>query len=214
MGRMEPGSPRVTLALRPPRHADPPRSLAPWIGWSLWALMVAVQLLNVVLFTLDSEALQPTWKLETVTGFLPILAFGTVGALILSRRPGNVVGWLCCAVGLGQSLASFGGQGARAILAADPGRIPGGLVLYQLGSLAWELSWVALGLLLLLFPTAGFRRAAGGRPAGRPSPLSPALDSRPRSCRVRSLLGCRLTRLGSNRLRARCGWPTEPIGSC
>jgi hypothetical protein len=142
----------VTIALRPPRPDDSRPSFAPWIGWSLWVLAIALQLLTVVLFTLDNDALQATRKIDLVVGVLPTLAFVTVGAVIVSRRPGNAVGWLCCAVGLGQSLASFGGQGARAILAADPGRIPGGLVLFEFGSLAWELSWVALGLLLLLFP--------------------------------------------------------------
>jgi len=142
----------VTVALKPPRRNDTRPSLAPRIGWSLWVIAIAVQLLTVVLFTLDNDALQATRKLDLVAGVFPTLAFVTVGAVIVSRRPNNAIGWLCCAIGLGQSLASFGGQGAQAILAADPGRIPGGLVLFEFGSLAWELSWVSLGLVLLLFP--------------------------------------------------------------
>ena len=51
-----------------------------------------MQLLAVVLFTRENDALQATWKLDLATNFLPILAFGTVGAVIVSRRPGNVVG--------------------------------------------------------------------------------------------------------------------------
>ena len=184
----------MTVALRTSRRDDTRRSFVPWIGWSLWALMVAVQLLAVVLFTRENDALQATWKLDLATNFLPILAFGTVGAVIVARRPGNVVGWLCCAVGLGQSMASFGGQSMRAILAADPGAIPGGLVLYQLGSLAWELSWLFLGLLLLLFPNGRLpsRRwrpvawvaiaatASTGLSAPfRPGPAAPGLPANP-----------------------------------
>jgi hypothetical protein len=146
----------VTTALRSPRRDASRRSFAPWLGWGLWVLVVALQSLAVVLFTLDTDVVTATQRAQLVTSVVTsvvlALAFGTVGAVIVSRRPSNIVGWLCCAVGLGQSLATFGGQGAHAILAADPGRIPGGLVLYQLGSLAWELSWVFLGLLLLLFP--------------------------------------------------------------
>ena len=184
----------MTRALRPPRSNDTRPSFAPWIGWSVWALMVATWWLTVVLFTLDTDALRPTWKLDLVTGFLPTLAFGTVGAVIVSRRPSNVVGWLCCAVGLGQSMASFGGQNMRAILAADPGRIPGGLVLYQLGSLAWELSWLALAILLLLFPN-GRLPSRRWRPVGwaaiaafagtglsapfLPGPVAPGLPANP-----------------------------------
>jgi hypothetical protein len=149
----------VTLALRPPRRNDGQPSLAPWLLGGLLALVAALTLLAVVPFTLANDQLSATKKVELVTSVVPALAFVVVGAVIVSRRPGNVVGWLCCAVGLGQCLATFGGQGATAILAADPGRIPGGLVLPVLGDLAWELSWVSLSLLLLLFPN--------GRPPSR-----------------------------------------------
>jgi hypothetical protein len=151
MGSHKGRSPKVTVALRQGRN-DTRRSFAPWIGWSLWVLVVALSLLAAVPFGLANDALPAVRKPDLVTGVFPTLAFGTVGAVIVSRRPSNAVGWLCCAVALGQSFSTFGGQGARAILAADPGRIPGGLVLYQLGSLAWESSWVLLGLLLLVFP--------------------------------------------------------------
>jgi hypothetical protein len=142
----------VTLALRPPRRNDRHPSLARWLFGGLLGLVAALTVLAVVPFTLANDALSATKKVELVASVVPALAFVVVGAVIVSRRPGNVVGWLCCVVGLGQSLATFGGQGATAILAADPDRIPGGLVLYQLGGLAWELSWVFLALLLLLFP--------------------------------------------------------------
>jgi hypothetical protein len=109
---------------------------------------------------LANDALSATKKVELVASVVPVLAFVVVGAVIVSRRPGNIIGWLCCTVGLGQSLATFGGQGVTAILASNPGRIPGGLLLLLLlGSLAWELSWVFLALLLLLFPN--------GRPPSR-----------------------------------------------
>jgi two-component system NarL family sensor kinase len=156
----------VTLALRPPRRNDRHPSLARWLFGGLLGLVAALTVLAVVPFTLANDALSATKKVELVASVVPALAFVVVGAVIVSRRPGNVVGWLCCVVGwlccvvgLGQSLATFGGQGATAILAADPDRIPGGLVLYQLGGLAWELSWVFLALLLLLFPN--------GRPPSR-----------------------------------------------
>src|SRR5512145_2337054 len=31
---------------------------------------------------------------------VPFAVFGVVGALIAERRPGNTLGWLCCAVGV------------------------------------------------------------------------------------------------------------------
>jgi hypothetical protein len=140
----------VPAALTP--KGDRGRRPATWLIWSLLVLVAALLVLAVVPFTLANDALAATKKAELVASVVAPLAFVVVGAVVVSRRPGNTVGWLCCAVGLGQSLATFGGQGAAAILATDPGQIPGGLVLHQLGSLAWELSWVSLSLLLLLFP--------------------------------------------------------------
>lgn len=35
------------------------------------------------------------------------LAFPAIGALIVSRRPGNTVGWIFCAIGLGTAATSF-----------------------------------------------------------------------------------------------------------
>jgi two-component system, NarL family, sensor kinase len=81
------------------------------------------------------------------------LAFVTVGTVVVARRPGNRIGWLCYGVGLGQILAGFGSQTAASVLADDPNLGPVWLVVYELGELCWELSWALLALLLLLFPT-------------------------------------------------------------
>jgi len=137
-----------------PSQRDAPAKghVAAWVAWGVWALVTANCVLTVVVFSLENDALPAAQKAGLVTGVLPVLAFGAVGAVVVARRPDNAVGWLCCAVGLGQSYSTFGGTGARALLATDPGRIPGGLVLFQLGGLTWELSWAFLALLLLLFP--------------------------------------------------------------
>jgi hypothetical protein len=105
------------------------------------------------LFVVRDDALSATDKAGFFLGSLPSLAFVTVGAVVISRRPGNVIGWLCCAIGLTQILAGFGGKSAQAVLADDPDLGPGWVVLYELGELCWELSWGLLAMLLLLFPT-------------------------------------------------------------
>lgn len=43
-----------------------------------------------------------TWLLSC-----SFLAFPVIGALIVSRRPGNTVGWIFCAIGLGTAATSF-----------------------------------------------------------------------------------------------------------
>jgi signal transduction histidine kinase len=77
---------------------------------------------------------------------------GAVGALIVSRHPGNAVGWIFCGSGLAVAFTSFGlHYSGRALLVA-PGSLPAGheanwlVVVVQLG-------WVPLFTFLpLLFP--------------------------------------------------------------
>jgi signal transduction histidine kinase len=77
---------------------------------------------------------------------------GAVGALIISRHPGNAVGWIFCGAGLVVALTAFGlHYSGRALLVA-PGSLPAGheanwlVVLVQMG-------WGALFTFLpLLFP--------------------------------------------------------------
>jgi len=134
-------------------------------------------------------------KAASLLETIPFLVFATVGAVIVSRRPGNVIGWLCCAIGLCLSLSVFGSNDAQTTLAADPDRVPAGLLLMILGELGFALS---LGLLftivLLLFPTGRLlsRRwrpvawttgaALAALAAGtvfQPGPMGPGLPANP-----------------------------------
>jgi hypothetical protein len=129
------------------------RRTVPWRAWSAWLLAAASLALVFVLFTWHNDAVPAANKISWVLGSIPSLAFVTVGAVVVARRPGNRIGWLCYGVGLGQILAGFGSQPAASALAAGPGPGPAWVVVYELGELCWELSWALLALLLLLFPT-------------------------------------------------------------
>jgi hypothetical protein len=80
-------------------------------------------------------------------------SFSTVGAVIISRHPNNVIGWLLCAGGLAIGLNHFSTEYAIYSLVAQPGSLPGATVF------TWLAYWVyvpALGsaiFLFLLFPT-------------------------------------------------------------
>jgi hypothetical protein len=129
------------------------RRAAPWLSWSVWLLAAASLTLVFALFEVRDDTRSVTYRIGWFLGHLSAFAYVTVGAVVVSRRPGNVIGWLCCAIGLAQILAGFGGQQAQSVLAADPSYGTGWVVLYSLGELCWELSWALLALLLLLFPT-------------------------------------------------------------
>jgi hypothetical protein len=125
----------------------------PWLGWSAWLLAAASLTLVFALFVVRDDTLSATDRIAWFPIHLPAFAFVTVGAVVVSRRPSNVIGWLCCGIGLAQILGGFGSRSAQSVLAEDPSHGAGWVVLYSLGELCWELSWALLALLLLLFPT-------------------------------------------------------------
>jgi hypothetical protein len=141
------------------RRLGSSRRAVPWLGWSAWLLAAVSLTLVFVLFVVGDDELSAADRVGWFLVNLPSLAFVTVGAVVISRRPGNVIGWLCWGIGLTQILAGFGGSSAQSVLADDPDLGPGWVVLYELGELCWELSWALLAVLLLLFPT--------GRPPSR-----------------------------------------------
>jgi hypothetical protein len=147
----EPSPPGVVKS--PRRDRIRPRR-GPWLAWSLWLLVMAVNVLTFVLFTVPDDTQTATTLFGTAIGRIPFIAFATVGALILSRRPSNVIGWLCWAIGLAVSLSDFGSASAARSIGTDPDRLFAGLVLYQLGQVMFLLPLLGLlPLLVLLFPT-------------------------------------------------------------
>jgi hypothetical protein len=145
----------VPAALKTPRRDRERLRLGVLVAWGLWLLILAVNVITFVLFSVPDETRSAAVQMfDSAAGLLPFMAFATVGALILSRRPSNVIGWLCCAIGLAVSLSGFGSSAAVRTLAADPDWIFAGLVLYQLGQVMFLLPLLGLlPLLVLLFPT-------------------------------------------------------------
>ncbi|MDP9069698.1 MAG: hypothetical protein M3N68_00115 [Actinomycetota bacterium] len=75
----------------------------------------------------------------------------TVGALIASRVPGNAIGWLFCAIGVGLGASILAQDYAIRGLVSDPGSLPAATTMAWLGS--WLFSAGPIGIfVLLLFP--------------------------------------------------------------
>src|SRR5215218_2769502 len=73
------------------------------LAWSVWALSAALAILSVPLYwsTTPSAVLVGIPQIVAVLTLAAlVLAFSSVGALIVARRPGNGVGWILCAAGL------------------------------------------------------------------------------------------------------------------
>jgi hypothetical protein len=133
-----------------PARVDPRPSVR--LAWGLWLLVVLVEGL-VIAFLLANDGVTARELITAVATWVPFLAFATVGAVILARRPGNRVGWLCWAIGFGITVSILGSKQVWAVL-ADQGRSSAWAVLPQLGTIAWLGTLLGLlPFLVLLFPT-------------------------------------------------------------
>jgi hypothetical protein len=126
---------------------------ATWLAWSLCALSLALTALSLLLLALNLSHPNTHIYDPWLDNMLTAISYAPVGALIASRHPENLVGWLLCLNGLVISLSNFCAQYAIYALLAQPDSLPAG------EAMAWILSWV-LPILnglqvfyVLLFPT-------------------------------------------------------------
>ncbi len=120
------------------------------LACSLLGLSVLFSGMAVLLAFLNAP--EPVLDVAWVAIVLAI-PFPAVGALILSRQPGNAIGWIFCVIGLLQALNIFAGQYGRYELLVQPGSLPGGEAMIWLESWTWIPSLALLTtFLLLLFP--------------------------------------------------------------
>jgi hypothetical protein len=133
-----------------------------WLAWGLWLLVVLVWGL-VIAFLLANDGLTTRELTVAVALWVPFLAFATVGAVILARRPGNRIGWLCWAIGFTITVAFWGSTQVSVVL-ANQDRSSAWVLLPQLGTMAYFGTLLGLvPFLVLLFPT-GQLLSRGWRP--------------------------------------------------
>jgi hypothetical protein len=113
-----------------------------WLAWLLWVMTVVFCVISLFMPNeqngLNSLLSQGVW----------LVASSTVGTIIVSRRPGNPIGWILCAVGLLLAFSLFSGLYAFRALVSSPGSLPAGEVA------AWFSAWVqnpAYSLFIYLF---------------------------------------------------------------
>ncbi|HEY1390075.1 MAG TPA: hypothetical protein VGF38_16180, partial [Ktedonobacterales bacterium] len=84
-----------------------PHRIVRHLGWILWLLDLLVIVAGIALFTQTPGSNEDNAFIGTVAMVSAFFAFPTMGALIISRRPDNTVGWIFCAIGLGTATTSF-----------------------------------------------------------------------------------------------------------
>jgi hypothetical protein len=126
---------------------------ATWLAWSLCALSLALIGLSLLLLALNLSHpgvhIFDFWLENT----LAAVGFSTVGAVIISHRTNNIVGWLLNAAGLLLGLNHFSSEYAVYTLLAQPGSLPGGEVAAWLAHWIFVPSAALVVFLFLLFPT-------------------------------------------------------------
>ena len=148
---------------------------AAWSAWSVWGAALGFALVGLLFGTLAFSAALPEGRQPMlipiiVQGVLAVL-YGTLGALIASRRPRNLIGWIFCAMAATLGLLCVAYGYADYALYATDDTLPGSEIT------VWLTNWlfmvpvfIAPCFLFLLFPD--------GRPA---SPLwRPAGSTRTR----------------------------------
>jgi hypothetical protein len=181
------------------------------LAWGLWGLVIA-SLAGTVPFGLadpvGTAEQGGMWIYVTFTAF--VLTFSTVGVLIVTRQPGNPIGWLLVACAVGYALAGLTNAYSSYGLHTRPGELPG-----------VPLAAVVSGGLFLVagdrlrpsccccFPPASFPRGVGGWSDGWPVPVWswpwPAWCWRQGRSAV--TLGPPPTRSASQAARTSCGSP-------
>jgi signal transduction histidine kinase len=140
---------------------------ARWVaGWTA-AGSAALIAGGMVLAYLDRHRLSAsttTWDFSDVLTDVIKLAIPVIGFVIVSRRPGNRIGWLFLAGGLALGVSVFSlAYGLHALLAA-PGSLPAGRAAAWLSNWTFVIPIGFVAALLLLFPT-GRLRSPRWRPA-------------------------------------------------
>ena len=109
---------------------------AGWLAWPIWALSVTLAGLGLIfLFLNDSfeDLLDESLGIDAALA----LAFPTVGAIIASRRPGNAVGWIFCAIGLCGGASIFFAQYGIYALVTNPDSLPAGVIATWIATWVW-----------------------------------------------------------------------------
>jgi hypothetical protein len=137
------------------------RHTANLLAWSSWTLSVALVPAGLAFGVLALSASLPPGRESILPQIVVVdvllLAYGTVGVLIASRRPENAIGWLFCATALGLAVASAASGYADYGLYGQGGAVPAPELA------AWLSAWLYI-VLLIVAPCLLFLLFPDGRP--------------------------------------------------
>jgi hypothetical protein len=126
---------------------------AAWLAWSVWSLCVVLAAIAVLLALLTSPGPTKTSSNWGLVLSVSLLVYPTVGAVVASRRPENLVGWILCAIGFLFVMEGFALVYAGYTLSTGPDSLPGAEVaLWVSGWFHFPMVFLGTALMVLLFP--------------------------------------------------------------
>jgi hypothetical protein len=135
------------------------RRAAAWLAWSLVALSVVLILGGDALSVATRSVVRgcpygsEAFLASALYNLTTLLPFSVVGAIVASRQPRNVIGWIFCSIGLVVGLDTLAGGYAELWLESGFGTRSLAETAAWFDSWAWvPLVLVPTSLLLLLFP--------------------------------------------------------------
>jgi hypothetical protein len=121
------------------------------IAWIACALVTALVITAAVLFVQNYAGGSALGDFGLAHA-LVALTYAVVGALVVTRRPHNPIGWLLGFIAVPSALACLVDQYARYSLLTRPGSLPAAAWVAWVGSWIWLFSFLTVPFLLVLFP--------------------------------------------------------------
>ncbi len=118
------------------------------VARALWVVAISL-VVGALVLGLANRSEAPLYE---VTSAIITPTFATLGVLIASRRPGNVMGWIFLASGVLEGVLMFSGQYATVALAPDGPLLPGGALAVWFATLAQNSFVGCILFLIWLFP--------------------------------------------------------------
>ena len=126
---------------------------AQYLAWFLWAFAVGLALVILLVEIVLVPSVRELTLAELVANVLTFTAMATVGAVIASRRPENLIGWLVLFFPAIGATAEATEVYARYATHVNPGALPGGEIAWLLANSIWVMAYGLLPFMTLLFPS-------------------------------------------------------------